>query len=64
MLFRPIRMLADKFNILQRGIVRADKVFELLDTNEHVQESGTITTCDFEQALKFEHVYFAYKDGF
>ncbi|WP_430404579.1 ABC transporter ATP-binding protein [Fluviicola sp.] len=62
MLFRPIRMLADKFNILQRGIVRADKVFELLDTNEHVQESGTITTCDFEKPLKFEHVYFAYKD--
>jgi ATP-binding cassette, subfamily B, multidrug efflux pump len=62
MLFRPIRMLADKFNILQRGIVRADKVFELLDTHEHVQESGTITECDFEQPLKFEHVYFAYKD--
>ncbi|MNK28064.1 putative ABC transporter ATP-binding protein [compost metagenome] len=63
MLFRPIRMLADKFNILQRGIVRADKVFELLDTNEHVQESGTVTDCDFEQPLKFEHVYFAYKDN-
>lgn len=62
MLFRPIRMLADKFNILQRGIVRADKVFELLDTNEHVQESGTVTKLDFEQPLKFEHVYFAYKD--
>ncbi len=62
MLFRPIRMLADKFNILQRGIVRADKVFELLDTHEHVQESGTVTACDFEQPLKFEHVYFAYKD--
>jgi ATP-binding cassette, subfamily B, multidrug efflux pump len=62
MLFRPIRMLADKFNILQRGIVRADKVFELLDTQEHVQESGTIEVCDFEQPLKFEHVYFAYKE--
>lgn len=62
MLFRPIRMLADKFNILQRGIVRADKVFELLDTDEHVQESGNITNCDFEQPLKFEHVYFTYKD--
>jgi ATP-binding cassette, subfamily B, multidrug efflux pump len=62
MLFRPIRMLADKFNILQRGIVRADKVFELLDTDEHVQESGSITVCDFEKPLKFEHVYFAYKD--
>lgn len=63
MLFRPIRMLADKFNILQRGIVRADKVFELLDTHEHVQESGTVTNCDFEQPLKFEHVYFAYKEN-
>ncbi len=62
MLFRPIRMLADKFNILQRGIVRADKVFELLDTDEHVQESGTITDCDFEQPVTFEHVFFAYKD--
>lgn len=62
MLFRPIRMLAEKFNILQRGIVRAEKVFELLDTDEHVQESGTVTNCDFEQPLKFEHVYFAYKD--
>ncbi|AEA44222.1 ABC transporter ATP-binding protein [Fluviicola taffensis] len=62
MLFRPIRMLADKFNILQRGIVRADKVFELLDTQDHVQESGTIEICDFEQPLKFEHVSFAYKE--
>lgn len=62
MLFRPIRMLADKFNILQRGIVRADKVFELLDTDEHVQESGSITDCDFEQPVTFEHVFFAYKD--
>lgn len=61
MLFRPIRMLADKFNILQRGIVRADKVFELLDTNEHIQESGNITAVDFEQPLRFEHISFAYK---
>lgn len=62
MLFRPIRMLADKFNILQRGIVRADKVFELLDTNEHIQESGTMTTVDFEQPVTFKDVSFAYKD--
>ena len=33
-----------------------------MDTHEHVQESGTVTTCDFEQPLKFEHVYFAYKN--
>jgi ABC-type multidrug transport system fused ATPase/permease subunit len=34
MLFRPIRQLADKFNILQRGVVRAERVFEILDVSE------------------------------
>lgn len=62
MLFRPIRMLADKFNILQRGIVRADKVFELIDTSEAVQNSGDLVNLDFNQAIRFENVFFAYKD--
>lgn len=62
MLFRPIRMLADKFNILQRGVVRADKVFELIDTEEAVQDAGNQSSINFEQPLRFEQVYFAYKD--
>lgn len=61
MLFRPIRMLADKFNILQRGIVRAEKVFEILDTEEHHQTIGTITDIRFDSPVVFDHVYFAYK---
>lgn len=61
MLFRPIRQLADKFNILQRGVVRAERVFEILDMNEDVQAEGKDKSVDFNQNLRFEHVYFAYK---
>ena len=62
MLFRPIRQLADKFNILQRGVVRAERVFEVLDLEEHVQNAGTLTEVDFDRDIRFSHVYFAYKD--
>jgi ATP-binding cassette subfamily B protein len=62
MLFRPVRMLADKFNTLQRGVVRAERVFELLDRNEFVQDTGKVQTCDFNQKIKFENVWFAYED--
>lgn len=62
MLFRPVRMLADKFNTLQRGVVRAERVFELLDMNEFVQDTGKIETCDFHQTIKFNQVWFAYED--
>lgn len=62
MLFRPIRMLADKFNILQRGVVRAERVFEIMDMDEHVQASGTITDCNFQQDIHFSKVSFAYND--
>lgn len=62
MMFRPIRMLADKFNILQRGIVRADKVFELIDTEDSVQNRGHLTDVNFDQRLEFRDVYFAYKE--
>lgn len=62
MLYRPIRQLADKFNILQRGTVRAERVFEILDLNEHVQDKGTTTLVNFNEDIRFEHVYFAYKN--
>ncbi len=61
MLYRPIRQLADKFNILQRGTVRAERVFEIMDLNEHVQDNGTIQNVDFHQDIRFDKVYFAYK---
>jgi ATP-binding cassette subfamily B protein len=62
MLYRPIRQLADKFNVLQRGTVRAERVFETLDLQDDVQDNGTVTSCDFNQPIRFEDVSFAYND--
>lgn len=62
MLFRPIRQLADKFNILQRGVVRAERVFEVLDMQEDVQTAGKKVDVDFNQDIRFKDIYFAYQD--
>lgn len=62
MLFRPIRQLADKFNILQRGVVRAERVFEIIDLHDHVQNEGTIKQLDFNQDIHFKNISFAYKN--
>jgi len=62
MLYRPIRMLADKFNILQRGTVRAERVFEIIDLEDHIQDDGNVKECDFNQSIQFKDMYFAYKN--
>ncbi|TXI86892.1 MAG: ABC transporter ATP-binding protein [Crocinitomicaceae bacterium] len=62
MLFRPIRQLADKFNILQRGVVRAERVFEVLDMQEDVQTAGKEQAVDFNQDIQFKSIFFAYQD--
>ena len=62
LLYRPIRQLADKFNIFQRGVVRAERVFEIIDLEDSIQNEGTITACDFDAAIEFENVSFAYND--
>jgi ATP-binding cassette subfamily B protein len=62
-LYRPIRMLADKFNILQRGTVRAERIFAVLDEQTDVQDKGHLTQVDFNQNLRFQGVKFAYVEG-
>ena len=61
MLFRPIRELADKFNTLQMGMVSSERVFRVLDTNEHIEDSGTIESGRIKGDIEFENVWFAYK---
>jgi ABC-type multidrug transport system fused ATPase/permease subunit len=62
-LYRPIRMLADKFNVLQRGTVRAERIFAVLDEQTDVQDKGHLTQVDFNQNLRFQGVNFAYVEG-
>jgi ATP-binding cassette subfamily B protein len=59
-LYRPIRMLADKFNVLQRGTVRAERIFAVLDEQTDVQDKGSLTKVDFNQNLRFKAVSFSY----
>jgi ATP-binding cassette subfamily B protein len=62
LMFRPIRQLADKFNTLQMGMVGADRIFKVLDTQEVAENNGTLHTGRIKGDIKFEHVWFAYND--
>lgn len=60
MLFRPIRVLADKFNTLQMGLVAADRVFTVLDRTDSIGNEGTFSTEKLEGNVEFRNVSFAY----
>ena len=60
MLFRPLRQIADKFNTLQMGMVAAKRVFEILDSNYYINDSGNINSKDLNGDIKFENVNFSY----
>lgn len=62
MIFRPIRELIDKFNTLQMGMVSAERIFDVLDTNEFTPNTGTIENKDIQGAIEFRNVWFAYDD--
>lgn len=62
MLFRPIRQLADRFNVLQMGMVGSERVFKVLDTDSAIASSGARTTQHVRGDVRFEGVSFAY-DG-
>ena len=61
MMFRPIRQLADRFNILQMGIVGSERVFKVLDTDAKIVDSGENTLENMEGAISFKEVDFSYK---
>jgi len=60
MLFRPIRMLADRFNTLQMGMVGSARVFELLDTKEYIFQNDQLKPESFNGNIKFNNVHFSY----
>ncbi len=62
MLFRPIRMLADRFNTLQMGMVSSSRVFDLLDSDEIIQQVEENQLCSFNGQISFNNVHFSY-DG-
>jgi len=62
MLFRPIRELADKFNTLQMGMVGAERIFNVLDTDERTEDKGRLKPDHLNGDIQFKNVWFAYND--
>lgn len=60
MLFRPLRQIADKFNTLQMGMVAANRVFGILDTESTIEDNGTIAVEHLDGEIEFKDVGFSY----
>ena len=63
MIFRPLYQIANKFNALQMGMVAADRVFKVLDTDSNIVDRGTITIEKFQGDISFKNVRFSYVGG-
>lgn len=60
MFFRPIRMIADRYNTLQMGIVSSDRILKLLDNDEHIATNGNYKPKNLKGEVLFKDVWFAY----
>lgn len=60
MLFNPLRQIADKFNEMQLGMIAANRVFDILDTQDQIQDTGTIEAPIFKGNIEFKGVCFGY----
>jgi len=63
LLFRPLRMMADKFNVLQMGMIAGERVFTVLDSKENLAGNGNITADGIKGKVTFDNVHFSYKEG-
>src|SRR5690606_35052698 len=59
-LFNPLRQIADKFNVMQMGIIAAERVFTVLETEENMDERGTLEAFQFKGNIEFKDVRFSY----
>ena len=62
MFFRPIRMIADRFNTLQMGIVASHRILDVLDSTEHIADDGTYKPTRLKGEVLFDNVWFAYTE--
>jgi ABC-type multidrug transport system fused ATPase/permease subunit len=63
MLFNPLRQIADKFNVMQMGIIAADRVFEILEKNENIQNNVDLKATHFKGLIQLKNVHFSYVEN-
>jgi ATP-binding cassette subfamily B protein len=61
-IFRPLRVIADKFNVIQMGMVAADRIFKVLDNDDYIQKQGEYNPAKVKGAIQFDQVSFAYNE--
>ena len=62
LLFRPLRVIADKFNVLQMGMVASERVFKILDNDDFIKTEGDYIPGKIKGKIEFDNVSFAYVD--
>jgi ATP-binding cassette subfamily B protein len=62
LLFRPLRVIADKFNVLQMGMVASDRVFKVLENEDYIRTEGSYEPESIKGRIEFDHVWFAYTE--
>ncbi len=62
LLFRPLRIIADKFNVLQMGIIASERVFKVLDNDDYIKEEGDYAPESIKGKIDFEAVTFGYTE--
>ena len=63
MLFRPLNQIANKFNTLLMGMVAAERVFKILDTESKIKDNGLKTADNIMGKIKYENVHFSYNSS-
>ena len=63
MLFRPLRQIADKFNTLQMGMVAANRIFKIIDTDSKIQNTGKNIGESLDGSISFKNVNFSYNQN-
>jgi len=60
MMFRPLNQIANKFNTLLMGMVAAERVFKVLDTDSNIDESGNKIANNLKGEIQFKNIHFSY----
>ena len=63
LLFRPLRVIADKFNVLQMGVIASERVFKVLDNDDYIKTQGSYSPAKIQGKVVFDHVSFGYNPG-
>ena len=62
LIFRPLRVIADKFNVLQMGMIASERVFKVMDNDDHLNNEGSYDPAIIKGKVEFEHVWFGYDE--